>query len=319
MYFAVVRGTADHDALAGDVRHPLIERFGRAGDASRGHDDAHLGAAGDLVLAFAAFDADDAVLRLVIEEALHAHAVVDLELALFELLHKHFDVVAALEGFLTHAAVVRVTGIGFDVVLGETAFGEPVESFARVLGEGVDRFLQAHVVAVGDDVLREGFPGVLDRGIGLLHLRAVGGEKTAAEVRRGVEGALALVEDFDFGARVVRLAGGHHAGAAATEDDDVGFHIPLFRESGLRARVGEARKGSGGGSGRNRGAEEVTTGQIGFRHDHSPFILMLNVWQSLHSKRGFACMLWQFEQSASPRCEAWGLGVIALVRSATLA
>ena len=132
-----------------------------------------------------------------------------------------------------------------------------------------------------------------------------------------MEGALALVEDFDFGARVVRLAGGHHAGAAATEDDDVGFHIPLFRESGLRARVGEARKGSGGG--RNRGAEEVTTGQIGFRHDHAPFILMLNVWQSLHSKRGFACMLWQFEQSGSPRCEAWGLGVIALVRSATLA
>ena len=243
----------------------------------------------------------------------------NLELALFELLDEHFDVIAALEGFLTHAAVVGVTGIGFDVVLGKTALGKPVEGFARVLGEGVDRFLEAHVVAVGDDVLREGFPGVLDGGIGLLHLRAVGCEKTAAEVGRGVEGALALVEDFHLGARVVRLAGGHHAGSAAAEDDDVGFHVPFFRESGLRARMRKTREGSGGGSGRNRGAEEVTTGQIGFRHDHSPFILMLNVWQSLHSKRGFACMLWQFEQSGSPRCEAWGLGVIALVRSATLA
>lgn len=50
---------------------------------------------------------------------------------------------------------------------------------------------------------------------------------------------------------------------------------------------------------------------------YSPFILMSNVWQSLHSKRGFACMLWQFVQLGSPRCDEWGLGVIFSVRFAT--
>ena len=39
---------------------------------------------------------------------------------------------------------------------------------------------------------------------------------------------------------------------------------------------------------------------------------MLNVWQSLHSKRGFACMLWQDVQFCAPRCEACGFDLRGL-------
>ena len=64
-------------------------------------------------------------------------------------------------------------------------------------------------------------------------------------------------------------------------------------------------------------AEEMAAGKISLAHRYSPFILIANVWQSLHSKRGLLCMLWHAVQSRWPRCEKWGLGFIFSVRLAT--
>lgn len=298
---AVVVRAADHDALAGDGRNPAVKRFGRAGDAAGGHDDAEAGAAVDDLVAAAALNADHAVVLFIEPEARDGHRVVDLDLALGELLDEAFDVVAALEGFLAVGAAVGVAGVVFKVVSGEAVVGEPVEGFAGVLGEGVDRFLEAHVVAVGHDVFGEGFPAVLDRRIGLLELGAVGREEAAAEVRGGMERGEAGVEDFDLLAGVDHLAGGHHAGAAAAEDDDIGFHVPLGGHGGAGGGGGEGRRSgarSGGGGG---GAEEMAAGKHLFSHDHSPFMRIAKLWQSLHSKWDLPCMLWQAVQSFSPR------------------
>ena len=128
--------------------------------------------------------------------------------------------------------------------------------------------------------------------------------------------AHALVEDFHLGAGVVRLTGGHHAGTAATENDHVGGHVPLGGK--FTGGAGGVCGGHGSGGGRHGGcAEEMAAGKISLAHRYSPFILIANVWQSLHSKRGLLCMLWHAVQSRWPRCEKWGLGFIFSVRLAT--
>ena len=170
------------------------------------------------------------------------------ELAGGDFLYKNVDVVAALEGILSVRAQVRVACIGFEVVSGKTVVLKPVEGFARMLREAVDGFLQGLVFAVGDDVVGKCLPVVLALRVGLLHSRAAGREEAAAEVRARMVGREALVEDFDLGAAVECLAGGHEARTAAAENDDVGFNIPLGGEFILLAR-GMSERGGGSGSG----------------------------------------------------------------------
>ena len=117
------------------------------------------------------------------------------------------------------SAHVRVTGIGFKVMRRQTVVGEPVKGFARVLREAVDGLLEAHEVAVGDDVVGKSLPAVLDGRIGLLQLGAAGREEDAAEIGGGVVGRQARVEHFDLLAGVDHLAGGHHARAAAAQNN----------------------------------------------------------------------------------------------------
>ena len=298
---AVVVRAADYDALAGDGRNPAVKRLGRARDAARGHDDAEAGAAVDDLVVAAALDADNAVGLFIKPEARDGHGVMDLDFAFGELLHEAFDVVAPLEGILTMGAAMRVAGVVFKMMSGKTVLGKPVEGFAGVLGEGVDRFLEAHVVAVGHDVFCKGLPAVLDGRVGLLELGAVGGEEAAAEIGGSMERGEAGVEDFDLLACVDNLAGGHHAGAAAAENDDIGFHVPLGGHAGGGGGGGKGRSGgacSGGGGG---GAEKMAAGKHLFSHDHSPFMRIAKLWQSLHSKWDLPCMLWQALQSFSPR------------------
>lgn len=130
-------------------------------------------------------------------------------------LGKHFNVVTAFKGILTVSAHVRVACVGFKVVFREPMVFKPVKGFAGVLCESVDGFFEAHVFAVGDDVIGKSLPAVFDFGIGLLHAGAVGGKKTAAEVRTSVKRAHALIKNLNLGAAVKGLAGSHEACAAA--------------------------------------------------------------------------------------------------------
>ena len=59
----------------------------------------------------------------------------------------------------------------------------------------------------------------------------------------------------------------------------------------------EVTLGGGGGG----GAEKMAAGKHLFSHDHSPFMRIAKLWQSLHSKWDLPCMLWQALQSFSPR------------------
>ena len=298
---AVVVRAADYDALAGDGWNPAVKRLGRARDAARGHDDAEAGAAVDDLVAAAALDADNAVGLFIKPEARDGHGVMDLDFAFGELLHEAFDVVAPLEGILTMGAAMRVAGVVFKMMSGKTVVGKPVEGFAGVLGEGVDRFLEAHVVAVGHDVFCKGLPAVLDGRVGLLERGAVGGEEAAAEIGGSMERGEAGVEDFDLLACVDNLAGGHHAGAAAPENDDIGFHVPLGGHAGGGGGGGKGRSGGAGSGSGGGGAEKMAAGKHLFSHDHSPFMRIAKLWQSLHSKWDLPCMLWQALQSFSPR------------------
>ena len=130
-------------------------------------------------------------------------------------LGEHFNVVTALKGILTVSAHVRVACVGFKVVFREPMVFKPVKGFAGVLCESVDGFFEAHVFAVGDDVIGKSLPAVFDFGIGLLHAGAVSGKKTAAEVRTSVKRAHALIKNLNLGAAVKGLAGSHEACAAA--------------------------------------------------------------------------------------------------------
>ena len=53
---------------------------------------------------------------------------------------------------------------------------------------------------------------------------------TAAEVGSCMEGRLTCVKNGNFTAGIVCLAGGHHTGTAAAQDDDVNCVIPFGRK-----------------------------------------------------------------------------------------
>ena len=113
-------------------------------------------------------------------------------------------------------------------------------------------------------------------------------------------GRESLVENFDLCAAVESLAGGHETRTAAAENDDVGFNVPLCGEFVLAAR-GMSERGSGRGGRSCGGAEEGAAGEILKRHGESHFMLILKLWQSLHSKRDSAWRLWQLVHCCSPR------------------
>jgi hypothetical protein len=76
-----------------------------------------------------------------------------------------------------------------------------------------------------------------------------------------VEGRLAGVENGNLAACVVSLAGSHHAGAAAAENDYVNFLVPFGGKAGCGSRGGKGGSSSGD-AGEGGCAHKGTTGNI---------------------------------------------------------
>ena len=264
---AVVRGAADLDALPGNGRNPEVEGLRSAGDAAGRHDHAALRADADLLAGVDVrrFDSGHRVLLLVEEDAGERSAFVDADLAVLDFLHEDIDVVLALVAFLANRAQVAVARVLLEVVRGEAVVLKPVEGFAGILREELDRFLEGHVGAVVHDVVGEFLPGVVSL-LALLDRGTVGRVEAAAHAGGGLVGAVGLVEDDDGALLVVDLAGGHQAGAAGAADNDVNREIPFRGSGGVLAGSGKGRSGSGSGAGCGSSREEVTAGERSVRH-----------------------------------------------------
>ena len=227
----VILRTADGNALTGNTRNPAVERLRCTGDTAGSHNNALVGFDVLGLVAFAYLNADNGVSSRIIVELGNAHAVVNLDAAFVELFDQNFDVVTALERVLTVSAQTAVAGIRFKVMFGKTGVFKEVKCFAGVLCEAVNRFLQAHVVAVSHDVFGKLLPGVFTAfRISILHLGTPSCEQAAAEVGSCMEGRLACVINGNFTAGIVCLAGSHHTGTAAAQDDDVNCVIPFGRK-----------------------------------------------------------------------------------------
>ncbi len=152
-----------------------------------------------------------------------------------------------------------MAGIRFKMMFGKTCVFKEVECFAGMFCKAVNRFFQAHVVAISHDVFSELLPGVFFAfRISVLHARAPSCEEAAAEVCSCMERRLTCVVNSDFTTGVMSLAGSHHTGTAAAENDYVNGVIPFGGK--IADRSGSCHSGSGNSSGRSSSgcAEERT-------------------------------------------------------------
>ena len=271
----VVGGAADRDTLAGNGGNPEVQRLSRTRDAARGeHDTAvHLHFVGLAGVDVLCLDTDDLILlRVEVDLGKRSHGV-DLDLALFDLLHEHIDVILTLVAFLTDGAQVAVAGVGFEVMRSEAVVFEPVKGFAGMLRKEFDGFAQRHVGTVVHDVVRKCLPAVLGA-FALLDGRTVGGEKAAAHTRRAVVGRHGLIEHDDLTPQIVSLASSHQTGAARTENSNVHGHRPL-RGKLLIDGSGKSRESSGSSGAAGSGGNKTAAGNHLIGHDL--FSLELNI------------------------------------------